>query len=307
MLPLAFFRIPAFSAGSAVAFSISLGMFGTFFFMSLYMQLIRGYSPFETGVRILPITGMIVLVAPQAGRFAQRHGSRIPMTFGLTLASGGLFLLSRISSTTPYPWMVPALMIMGIGMASTMTPMTAAVMNAVGAQRAGLGSATTNTAREVGGVFGIALLGTLLTLRLKDALAARLSGIGVAGPVRETVLASAGHGRIDPALFAGLPPGQAQAIGGAFRASFLDGFHLALMVASGVLITAAVAAARWIPSGGHRAPATAQARPGTAEAPAVAAPPVRRPAAPVTKAMARAAARDGNEELRTADEARTRP
>jgi EmrB/QacA subfamily drug resistance transporter len=89
MMPLSFFRIPAFSAGNTVAFSVSLGMFATFFFLSLYMQTIRGYSPFEAGVRFLPMTMMIIVTAPNAGRYAQRHGSRIPMTYGLVLAGSG--------------------------------------------------------------------------------------------------------------------------------------------------------------------------------------------------------------------------
>ena len=76
MMPLRFFRIPAFSAGNTVAFSVSLGMFATFFFLSLYMQLIRGYTPFQAGVRFLPMTLMIIVTAPLAGKYAQKHGSR---------------------------------------------------------------------------------------------------------------------------------------------------------------------------------------------------------------------------------------
>ena len=170
MMPLVLFRIPAFSAGNTVAFAVSLGMFATFFFLSLYMQLIRGYSPFEAGIRFLPMTVMIVVTAPNAGRYASRHGSRIPMTYGLILAGTGLLTLSWMSLDTPYLLMLPVFMIMGHGMGSTMAPMTAAVMNAVGPQRAGLGSAMTNTSREVGGVLGIALLGTILTTRLRSTL-----------------------------------------------------------------------------------------------------------------------------------------
>ena len=72
-----------------MAFAMSLGMFATFFFLSLYMQLIRGYSAFEAGVRFLPMTLMIIVTAPNAGRYASKHGSRIPMTYGLLLAGGG--------------------------------------------------------------------------------------------------------------------------------------------------------------------------------------------------------------------------
>jgi EmrB/QacA subfamily drug resistance transporter len=249
MMPLSFFRIPAFSAGNLTAFCISLGMFGTFFFFSLYMQLIRGYSALGTGVRILPLTGMIFFVAPQAGRFAQRHGSRWPMTFGPLLAGTGLLILSRAGLDTPYGLMAPVLSMMGTGMGMTMAPMTAAVMNAVGPERAGLGSATTNTSREVGGTFGIALLGTLLTTQLKGSLTTALGVIGLDATRRAAIIASAGHGRLDPVTLAGLSPEQAGAVRRAFAESFLSGFRLSLAVGAGFVIFAGVMANRFIPSG----------------------------------------------------------
>ena len=154
MMPLAFFRIPTFSAGNTVAFSVSLGMFSIFLFVTLYMQAIRGYTPFQTGLRFLPMTVMIIVTAPIAGHVAQRIGPRIPMTYGLTMASAGLLGLTLITPTTPF-WMIGVLFVMmGHGLGATMAPMTAAVMGSVGPQRAGLGSAMTNTSREVGGVVG---------------------------------------------------------------------------------------------------------------------------------------------------------
>ena len=119
-------------------------------------------------MRFLPMTLTIIVTAPLAGRYASRHGSRAPMTYGLLLAGGGLLLLGlTLQADTPYRYLLPVFVVMGHGMGATMAPMTAAVMNAVGPQRAGLGSAMTNTSREVGGVFGIALLGTVLTTKLK--------------------------------------------------------------------------------------------------------------------------------------------
>jgi EmrB/QacA subfamily drug resistance transporter len=249
MLPLDFFKIPAFSAGNAVAFCISLGMFGTFFFFSLYMQLVRGYSALGTGVRILPLTGMIFFVAPQAGRFAQKHGSRYPMTFGPFLAGTGLLILSRVSVTTDYKLMIPVLMMMGIGMGSTMAPMTAAVMNAVGPERAGLGSATTNTSREVGGTFGIALLGTLLTTQLRSSLSSSLVYLHLAPERLAQISAAAGHGTLNPKLLEGLDIGTANAVRLAFANSFMSGFRIALAVAAGFVYLAALLAYRFIPSG----------------------------------------------------------
>ncbi len=249
MMPLRFFRIPAFSAGNTVAFAVSLGMFATFFFLSLYMQLIRGYSAFEAGLRFLPMTVMIIVTAPNAGHYASKHGSRIPMTYGLILAGGGLLALSRMSVDTPFMLMLPVFMLMGHGMGATMTPMTAAVMNAVGQERAGLGSAMTNTSREVGGVFGIALLGTILTTRLQHALEPALAAIGLTPAQQAAIEAAAGSGRLDPKTLAGLPPEQAGAVAGAFRNAFLSGFRVSLLVGGLVLLLAAVVANRFIPGG----------------------------------------------------------
>jgi EmrB/QacA subfamily drug resistance transporter len=249
MMPLHFFRIPAFSAGNSVAFSISLGMFGTFFFMSLYLQEIRGYGPFAAGLRFLPLTAMIVIFAPLAGRYASKFGSRVPMTVGPLLAGAGLFLLSRVGVATPFSHIFPVFMMMGIGMGITMTPMTAAVMNAVGPQRAGMGSAMTNTSREVGGVFGIALLGTLLTTKLKSTFAGLLGTLGIPATQKAAIVASGGHGLIDPTTLAGLGTQKALGVKHAFDLAFVDGFHIALMVAAFFLVVAAFVSYRFIPSG----------------------------------------------------------
>jgi hypothetical protein len=255
MMPLRFFRIPAFSAGNTVAFSVSLGMFATFFFLSLYMQGIRGYTAFETGVRFLPMTLMIIVTAPNAGRYAQKHGSRIPMTYGLILAGGGLLIMSRLGPDTPYLAILPVFAIMGHGIGSSMAPMTAAVMNSVGPERAGLGSAMTNTSREVGGVFGIALLGTILTTRLRHVFEPALDGLAVPAQQRAAIAEVAGKGTLDPGVLGSLPPGQRAAVVEAFRVSFMSGFRLSLVVGGLVLLTAAVVANRFIPGrGAQRAP-----------------------------------------------------
>jgi EmrB/QacA subfamily drug resistance transporter len=253
MMPLSFFRIPAFSAGNAVAFSVSLGMFSIFLFVTLYMQTIRGYSAFETGVRFLPMTITIIITAPIAGHVAQRIGARIPMTYGLTLASIGLFGLTFIQPDTPY-WVIAILfVIMGHGLGATMAPMTAAVMGSVGPQRAGLGSAMTNTSREVGGVLGIALLGTVLFDRLGSVLVPQLSGLGLTAAQAHTISETASHGFVSPQELAalGLSPEQIAGFGAAFREAYMSGFHLALLLAGLVLLTAAIVANRFIPGRAH--------------------------------------------------------
>jgi hypothetical protein len=192
---------------------------------------------------------MIFFVAPQAGRFAQRFGSRWPMTIGPILAGTGLLLMSRFGLTTPFTWMIPVLSMMGIGMGLTMAPMTAAVMNAVGPERAGLGSATTNTAREVGGTFGIALLGTLLTTQLRDSLGSAIATLGLTPGQQAAVVSSGGHLQLDAVTLQALAPEQARAVSDAFAAAFMNGFRLAGVVAAAFVISAGLVANRFIP--GH--------------------------------------------------------
>ena len=252
MMPLRFFKIPAFSAGNLVAFSVSLGMFATFFFFSLYMQNIHGYTPFEAGIRFLPQTLAIVITAPNAGRFAQKHGSRAPMTYGLILAGGGLLFMGvMLQADTSYLKMLPIFVLMGHGMGATMAPMTAAVMSSVGPQRAGLGSAMTNTSREVGGVFGIALLGTILTTKLRSALVPAIAGLGLSAPQQAAISAMAGHGTLEPSVLArlGLTPAQGAGVQHAFGTSFMSGFHVALVFGGLVVLLATIVANRFIPSG----------------------------------------------------------
>jgi EmrB/QacA subfamily drug resistance transporter len=250
MMPLRFFRIPAFSAGNSVAFSISLGMFATFFFLTLYMQNIRGYTPFQAGAAFLPMTLAIVATAPNAGKYASQHGSRAPMTWGMLLAGGGLLLLGLIlTPTTPYLVMFPIFIAMGHGMGATMAPMTAAVMNSVGRERAGLGSAMTNTSREVGGVLGIAVLGAILTSQLKGSFGPALGSLGLSAEQMQQIGDNAKHGILtaDSLAGLGLNADQIQGVAAAFRDAFMQGFRPALLFAGTVLLIAALVSNRFIP------------------------------------------------------------
>ena len=247
MMPLRFFRIAAFSAGNTVAFAVSLGMFATFFFLTLYMQNIHGYSPFQAGAGFLPMTLAIIVTAPNSGKYASTHGSRAPMTYGLLLAGGGLLALGLfLKADTPYLYMAPLFLMMGHGMGATMAPMTAAVMNSVGPQRAGLGSAMTNTSREVGGVLGIALLGAILSSKLKGSFGPALAHLGLTPAQIGSVAGSAAHGRL-VLTGVGLSPQVQIGVRKAYNSAFMRGFHPALIFGGAVLLAAAFIANRFIP------------------------------------------------------------
>ena len=158
MLDLGFFRDRTFNAGNVTAFLVSFSMFATFFFITLYMQTILGLSALETGVRFLPMTILIIVTAPIAGRLSDRYGSRGLLTIGMTLVSLSLFLESRITDTTGYLTLLPAFIVGGIGMGMTMSPMTAAVMGSVDRAKAGAASGVLSMTRMIGGVFGVAAL-----------------------------------------------------------------------------------------------------------------------------------------------------
>ena len=162
--PMVQFRLFAsrnFVGATIVAFVVSFAMLGMFFFLALYMQGILGYSPLEAGVRFLPSTLMIVIVAPIAGRLADRVGSRWLIFSGLAIVSLALYGLTLIDSNTTYGDILPGFVLMGIGIALTMSPMTTAAMNAVTEDKAGIASGVLSMSRMIGGTFGVAATGAI--------------------------------------------------------------------------------------------------------------------------------------------------
>jgi EmrB/QacA subfamily drug resistance transporter len=166
MLPLELFRNRTFTGANLSMLLVALSMFGVFFFVSLFMQNILGYSAVQAGAAFLPMTILIILVAPLAGRTADRVGSRGLMTLGMILISIQLLLFSRLADDASYWHLLPSLVIGGLGMALTMTPSTAAATRAVPVDKAGIGSAVLNSARQVGGTMGIAVMGAIVASQI---------------------------------------------------------------------------------------------------------------------------------------------
>jgi EmrB/QacA subfamily drug resistance transporter len=162
MLDLSLFRIASFSGANTVALLVSLGMFGVFFYVSLYVQNILGYSPTKAGATFLPMTLLIIFIAPLAGNFSDKIGSRWLMGAGMTLLGVSLLLYLRVGVHSSYVSLLPQLLLGGVGMALTMSPMTSAAMASVPIDKAGVGSGVLNSFRQVGGSLGIALMGAIL-------------------------------------------------------------------------------------------------------------------------------------------------
>jgi EmrB/QacA subfamily drug resistance transporter len=160
MVDFGFFRSRTFLGASIVAFIVSFAMLAMFFFLTLYMQNVLHYSPLEAGVRFLPTTLMIIVLAPIAGRLTDRIGPRPLMTVGLALESIALGWQSFLSAGTDFGFLLPGFVLMGIGIALVMAPMSTAAMNAVERTKAGVASGILTMSRMVGGTLGIAVLGT---------------------------------------------------------------------------------------------------------------------------------------------------
>jgi EmrB/QacA subfamily drug resistance transporter len=230
MLDFTYFRSRSFLGANVVAFIVSFAMLAMFFFIALYMQNVRGYSPLEAGVRFLPSTVVIIFMGPIAGRLADRIGPRPLMSLGLVLASAALLAQSFLTPDTPYWQLAIAFALMGLGMGLVMSPMSTAAMNAVDQSKAGAASGILSMSRMVGGTFGVAVMGALI----QSLGRARL----------EELLPRASEARIDGLTDAlatgglGIPG----AAGPAVQTAFLDAVNLAMKIGSGFALVGALAA-----------------------------------------------------------------
>ncbi len=231
MLQLKFFRNATFSGANAIGVIVSFAFFGVIFFLSLFMQGVQGYSPARAGVLQLPATLGIMVAAILSGRIVGRIGARLPITFGLLMTGTGLLMLTRLEPTTSYWSFWYWLLLIGLGNGLVMSPMTTAIMGSVPRARAGMASATSNTMRQVGSVFGIAVLGNLVARRSKTVLLDMLQPLHLPHEVTAKVVVMANQGQHAPA--GAMPP----AVDRAINYSFTSGLHIALWV-SGLLIIA---------------------------------------------------------------------
>ncbi|WP_329337719.1 MFS transporter [Streptomyces sp. NBC_00663] len=155
-----------------------IGMFGLFLFMTYYLQVILAYSPVKTGLAFLPLTAAIIIGSTQiSARLMDRVPPRMLMAPGMVLAAGGMVILTRMTIDSDYPTeILPALILMGLGMGLTFMPVFATATAGVAPQDSGVTSATVNTSQQVGGSIGTALLNTIATTSSAAYVAAHLSG-----------------------------------------------------------------------------------------------------------------------------------
>lgn len=163
MFPLHFFRNMSFT-GSTIAVTLSaFGLMGSLFFFSLYLQSVQGYSPFETGLCMVPMNMLILIITLISPRVDEKIGTKLTISLGLFIMGLGLLVFGlSVGLSTPYTVTLSVLLLLAIGLGLVMSPATNAIMNSIPKSRAGIGSAMNDTTRQIGGALGIAVLGSLI-------------------------------------------------------------------------------------------------------------------------------------------------
>jgi EmrB/QacA subfamily drug resistance transporter len=164
MLPMRFFRNRTFALANAASLLMSFGMFGSIFLLAQFFQTVQGYSPLGSGLRILPWTAMPMIVAPIAGALSDRISAQRIIGAGLALQAAGLAWIAAVSTpTTPYAELVLPFAISGVGMGMFFAPIANVVLSTVRGDEEGQASGANNAIRELGGVFGVAILASVFS------------------------------------------------------------------------------------------------------------------------------------------------
>lgn len=175
MFRMDFFSNPRFSAASVSVALVFFALFGALFLLTQYLQSVLGYSPLSAGLRIAPVALMLALASPASAVLDRRIGTKVTVGAGLAIVAVGMVLLTRLSVTSSYVYVLTAIMVLGLGMGLTLAPSTEAIMGSLPKEEAGVGSAMNGTTIQVGGAVGVAVLGSLLDQRYRSHLGAALA------------------------------------------------------------------------------------------------------------------------------------
>lgn len=164
MLPLALFRSPQFSVATSLGLLLSFPFYGLIFTLSLYFQQVCHYTPMQTGLAFLPVTGLLTVMNVYAGRLAAKRGVRFPIVAGLVIGGAGFFWLAFAArAEASYTAILWPLLCIGAGVPLILPPVTSVVLASVDRPQVGLASAILNAGRQVGAAAGVAVLGSLVS------------------------------------------------------------------------------------------------------------------------------------------------
>jgi EmrB/QacA subfamily drug resistance transporter len=240
LLPLRLFRSVPLSAGVVLVMTLMFGMFGAMFFMTFFFENVHGLGAVATGVRLLPLTGMMIVASPLSGRLINRTGPRGPLIGGMLLAAVALFGLSRIGLTSNLNDTILWFALLGLGLSPVVVGATEVIVGNAPEQLAGVASGLQGTAFQVGGTIGTAVLGAIMAAQISALLpgrwnAAQLPPAGLAAAESGTPV---GVAPVPP----GTPPAVADAITAISHATFVSGMSTGFLVAAIVALGGAAVA-----------------------------------------------------------------
>ena len=243
MLNLRYFLDPRFGVAAGVITLIFFSMFGFFFLLTQYFQLVLGYGTLEAGVKQLPFAAVLVVCAPQAPRLAARFGVNRVVATGLLGVAAAMGLFTLAGTDTSYLEIVPVVMVMAAGMSLAIPSMTGSIMSSVPLGKAGVGSAMNDTTRELGGALGVAVLGSLVAGRYAGRLTSSLAALpeSLRGKAEESLA-----GALQAAREVGGPAGDR--VAQSARDAYVSGMHLAALVGAAIAALAAVIVYRRLPA-----------------------------------------------------------
>src|SRR6201985_2619683 len=241
LLPLRLFRSASLSAGVVLVVLLMFALFGAMFFMTFYLEKVHGLDPVGAGVRLLPMTAMLIVGAPLAGAAITRIGPRIPIVAGMTLAAVALFGLSGLSAGSSPNDTIVWFILLGLGLSPVMVGATDVIVGNAPVELAGVAGGLQSTAMQVGGTLGTAVLGAVMSAKISSLLAGSwaaghlpaLSPDQLAG-VKSAVSVGAAPVTSSP------PPQVARVITDISHAAFASGMHTAFLVAAGVALAGAL-------------------------------------------------------------------
>jgi hypothetical protein len=251
MLPVRIFRNRRFTAASASITSAFFALFGFIFLITQYFQLIRGYSPLEAGVRMLPVAFSIAIASVVAPRIVHRVGTTRIVATGLLLMAAGFVWVSTASATTPYLEIVGQMILLGVGLGWTTAPATESIMGSVSLDKACVGSAVNDTTRELGGTLGVAIVGSVFSSVYANALADGAVFRSLPSEAQRATGESVGAAQVVASKLGALAPTYL----GDVSDAFLSGLAVACRVVAGVALLGAVVAWRFLPARADEAPA----------------------------------------------------
>jgi EmrB/QacA subfamily drug resistance transporter len=251
LLNLHFFRNSAFSTANFVAFGTYFGVFSIFFFVALYLQLLANQSPYGTAADFVPMTVVMIAASAVSGVWVARTGPRWPMTIGCVIGGGGILIVdSVLGPSVGFAQLSWSLAIAGAGFGIALVPVTSAVLDAIPPEHSGMAASATNTSRELGAVFGVAILGAIVNGQLTADIKARLHAIGIPPDFYGLVINAVTHGTLpkntnqaaksNPAAAAA--PELVQKVIHAAERAFYTGLHTAMLVSAALLFAGAVVA-----------------------------------------------------------------